>query len=139
MLGLETVLLNVVAPALLPALTDGIRGLLAKVTGSEGAKPQTVDEAIRLMEADNRRLELLGKLEGEGETYRWVEAIRKLQRPIVGFLVTLAYVLAVSGVVADDFKADLAAQIASSYIFYLFGERAYMHMTRKARASFPAR
>lgn len=40
-----------IIPALLPALTDGIRGLIGRFTKGAGAKPQNIDEVIKLGQA----------------------------------------------------------------------------------------
>lgn len=127
MLGIETLLATTILPALLPAAADGVRGLIAKLTGGAGANPQTVDEYIRLQEANNKRLELLANLEGQGDTYKWVEAIRKLQRPVVVFTTLATWVIVfLNPKTYDDFTRDVVQSSASSVWFYLFGERGYM-------------
>ena len=37
-------ILNLILPALVPAFTDGVRGLIAKITGGAGGQPQNVQE-----------------------------------------------------------------------------------------------
>jgi hypothetical protein len=127
MLGIETLLATTILPALLPAAADGIRGIIAKFTGGAGANPQTVEEYIKLQDANNKRLELLANLEGQGETYKWVEAIRKLQRPVVVFTTLATWVVVfLNPQTYDDFTRDVVQASASSVWFYLFGERGYM-------------
>lgn len=116
--------------AFIPAVSDGIRGLINKWTGGAGAKPANVEEAVLLIDADIRRLEALGKLDSVGETSLWVNNIRALMRPSVGFVIvlfwgtTLYYVL-------DPQLQNIAANLASSVVFYLFGDRTYLHFKRK--------
>ena len=127
MLGLEAVIATTVLPALLPAAADGIRGLISRFTGGAGANPQNVDEVIKLRDSDNRRLELLSQLEGQGETYKWVEAIRKLQRPAVVAVTLVTWMIVfLNPQTYDDFTRDVVQASASSVWFYLFGERGYM-------------
>ena len=40
-------LASLIFPALLPAVTDGLRGIFAKVTGGAGGTPQNVNERIQ--------------------------------------------------------------------------------------------
>ncbi len=135
MLGLETVLATTVLPALLPAAADAVRGLIAKFTGGAGSNPQTVDEVIKLRDSDNRRLELLAQLDGQGETYKWVEAIRKLQRPTVVAVTLIVWsIVFLNPQTYDDFTRDVVQASASSVWFYLFGERGYMAIKSAVKA-----
>ena len=116
--------------AFIPALTDGVRGLINKWTGGAGAKPANVEEAVKLVDADIRRLEALAKLDSVGNTAQWVNNIRALMRPTVGLVIILAR----ATTLYYDAPADLstmAANLAASVVFYLFGDRTYMHFKRK--------
>lgn len=59
--------LEVVLPALLPALGDGVRALFQKFTGGAGAKPANVGEVIQLMQADTDRLKAIAAMEQGGQ------------------------------------------------------------------------
>ena len=135
MLGLETVLLTTVLPALLPAAADGIRGIISRFTGGAGANPQNVEEVIKLREAENKRLEIISQLEGQGETYKWVEAVRKLQRPTVVAVTLITWAIVfLNPQTYDDFTRDVVQASASSVWFYLFGERGYMAIKSARKA-----
>ena len=121
--------LEVIIPALLPAATDGIRALINRFTGGAGAAPSNPDEAIRLMEADTARIKALAEIEGNGVTYPWVEAVRKLQRPVVGAAAVTAYIIAMHTNVEQATTIELG-QWVQAYFFYLFGERAYLQLRR---------
>ena len=54
-------ILSLVVPALIPAVADGIRGVFGRITGGAASIPQSVDERIKLMAAENERLKA-GKL-----------------------------------------------------------------------------
>ena len=117
--------------AFLPVITDGIRGVIGKFTGGAGAKPQNVDEAIKLVDADIRRLEALSKLDSVGDTAPWVNNVRALQRPVVGAIVLLAWLLVIASPSVSDSAMQLVSNLASSVIFDLFGDRTYLYLKRK--------
>lgn len=117
--------------ALLPALTDGIRGMITKWTGGAGAKPANIQEAIQLMDAEVRRLEVIAKLDSTvGDVDKWVNNVRALQRPVAAGAIILAWigVMATPGV-AESTMA-VVSNLASAVIFYLFGDRTYMYFKK---------
>jgi hypothetical protein len=126
---MDPITLGTILTALAPAAVDGLRGLFAKVTGSAGGQPQNVGEAIQLMDAEGRRLQTLSQLEGSAETYKWVAAVRQMQRPVIVALVTLAWVIVnLAPETYDDFTQATVAAAAQSVWFYLFGERVYFQL-----------
>lgn len=106
--------------AFIPVLSDGLRGVFARFTGGAGAEPQNAQERISMMAADTERLQALAALDNVGETYKWVNAVRGLVRPLtaLGLIATYAGVVAISGA-ADQTLADFAMMAG----FYYFGER----------------
>lgn len=115
------------AAAFIPVISDGVRGVFARLTGGAGARPQNVEEAIALQDADTARLTALAALDSAGETYKWVNAVRALQRPFAVALVLGSYVGA--RFTLDVMPDDLTAY-ASAVTFYLFGERMNFHAKR---------
>jgi hypothetical protein len=115
----------------MPAIGDGLRGAIAKLTGSAGAQPQNIGEVIQLMNAEVERLKVLAQLDSGGETYRWVEAIRKLQRPLIAMVVLIAWALAAIGGYGGQVALDITTQLAQIVFSYLFGERAYLATKKK--------
>jgi hypothetical protein len=127
------ILLTTLLPALLPAFSDGIRGLIARFTGSAGAQPQNVSEVIQMMQADVDRLKALAQLDAPtGPVSLWVGNIRAMQRPVAVALVLLAYlyVLQAGDAVAHG-TLDSVAQYAQMVTFYLFGDRSYLYLRGK--------
>lgn len=122
-----SLLLTTLVPALVPALADGVRGIVQKVTGNAGAQPANIGEVIQLMNAEVERLKALAQLDSGGDTYKWVEAIRKLQRPLVAVGVLAAYIACNVAGMGDDYSKDMTAQMAQIVFSYLFGERAYLY------------
>lgn len=119
-----TALLTSVVPALLPAVSDGIRGLIARVTGGAGAKPANVREVIELMTAENQRLQILQQLDAAGDVSRWVANLRALQRPALATWILVMYAGAVA-MGAERGIIDQLAQAANMVMFYLFGHWGY--------------
>ena len=55
---------SLILPALVPAVADGFRGIVAKFTGGAGGQPQNVEERVKLMEAEAAKLQALAALDG---------------------------------------------------------------------------
>lgn len=123
-----------VIPALLPAVADGIKSVFARLTGSAGARPQNVDQAIALMNAETERLKTLAQLDSPpGELHKWVADLRALQRPALSTLILAGYICAVfASKKVDPATLDALAAYAQMVTFYLFGDRAYNY-AKKAR------
>lgn len=124
-------LLTTAAPALMPAVADGVRGLFGMVTGGQGAKPQSVDEVIKLQRAGIDKMRALAELDKAENVHRWVSDIRALQRPVAvaGVLAGYAWALHKGAPAAVDQWGELARMA----IFYLFGDRTYAHLKRTGR------
>ncbi|MEW6775628.1 MAG: hypothetical protein AB1405_05010 [Bdellovibrionota bacterium] len=122
-------LLGTVLTSLLPAFSDSLRSVIAKITGSAGAKPQNVDEAIRLLEAETRKAQALAALDKAENVSTWVSNVRALQRPAAVLLITIAWIYALASGNAP--LAELTTDLESAVVFYLFGERSLLHLRRK--------
>lgn len=116
-------------PAVLPALADGVRGLIARVSGGAGAAPANVGEAIQLMEAETRRLQALADIDKAGDVSRWVSNVRAMQRPAACGLIIVGYLVAVMAK-ADQRVLDDLALYARMVTFYLFGDRTWTYLKR---------
>jgi hypothetical protein len=120
-----------------PALIDGARGLISKVTGNAGAKPANVDEVVQLMKAkdesaktDVERLKALHELENVGEVSTWVNNVRAMQRPTVVALVLMTWVASMFVGMPVELVEGIT-NMASVVISYLFGERTYLKFKSK--------
>jgi hypothetical protein len=99
------------APTLVKLFDAGVQRFIVP----DQIKPTNVQDAIQLGNLDLEKLRIVTGADAGGETYKWVEAIRKLQRPIV-VLATLAAFL-----IRPDQQA--VAEIFQVVMWYLFGER----------------
>ena len=128
-MSLLATLLTTVVPALLPAATDGVRAVINRVSGGAGAQPSNPEEYIAMQTADTDRLRALAEIDqAAGDVSRWVNNVRAMQRPAVGILILTATFAAVYSQAPE--AAGLTT-LAKSYVFYLFGDRTYMHLSRK--------
>lgn len=110
-----------------PAIKDGTMALIKKWTGDSAGKPANVTEYIQLMEAETKQLEARCKIgDTEGETYKWVVAVIKLQRPIIVYGTIFSTLLMnIFNLGTTDQQASVM-QMARIVIYWLFGERYQM-------------
>jgi hypothetical protein len=126
-----TSLATLIFPALMPALTDGIRGVFAKFTGGAGGTPQNVNERIQLMQAETGRLEALAKIDQPAsEPSRWVTDLRSSFRYIF-----IAFILLVTGIAV--FTQDVPENIllmlldlSGASMSFVIGERMYLGLKK---------
>jgi len=124
-------LASLIFPALMPALTDGLRGIFAKVTGGAGGTPQNVNERIQLMQAETARLQALAEIDKpSGEPSRWVTDMRSSFRYIAILIIWLATIGAV-------FTPDIAQPItlmmldlSGACMSFVIGERMYLSLKK---------
>lgn len=78
-------------------------------------KPVNIAEVAQLATLENDKLRMLLDADKTGDTYKWVEAIRKLQRPIVVF--------ATLGAFLHSPDVQIFGDLFQVVMWYLFGER----------------
>lgn len=125
-------LLSLLLPALTPAISDGVRGLIGKFTGGATAQPQNVAEAIQLMQAETEKLKALAELDRpSGEISRWVSDLRASFRYLAAGVVILvaSALLFVPGI--DQSYVDMAWSGAQSVWAFIFGDRMYAYIRKK--------
>lgn len=111
-----------------PVVMDGAKALIGKWTDNKPAVT-SAEDYLKIQDADIRKLEAIAKLDApNGETYKWVSAIRSMQRPVVVMVVLLVWVYAI---VTDLPQVDTVSNLASAVFFYLFGERGLGYIRAK--------
>ena len=117
MTGLELLL-----PALIPALSSGVGNLITKFTG--GAKAQSVDDVVKLGQLDIDKMKALAELDNpHGTPSQWVVDLRASFRYLA---VILVWVMAGIGVFAPTVPAGLVETLlvlARSSLSFIIGER----------------
>jgi hypothetical protein len=123
-------LLTLLLPALMPALADGVRGVVAKFTGGAGAQPQSVAEAIQLMEANTARAQALAVLDNPGGAVsRWVANLRGCYRYVITGAIVLGAIPA--AIVAPEAAGTLILlELAGASMSFIIGERMYLQLKR---------
>lgn len=122
---------SLIFPALMPALTDGVRGIFAKFTGGAGGTPQNVNERIQLMQAETGRLEALAKIDQpSGEPSRWVTDLRSSFRYIAIITIWFATFIAVfTPSVATEITL-MMLDLSGACMSFVIGERMYLSLRK---------
>lgn len=98
-----------------PIVVRAGNALVQRFIAPDAVKPTSIAEVVQLQQLELERFRILQEADKGGATYQWVEAVRKLQRPIVVAGLGVAFLL------SPD-SANVANMFAV-VTFYLFGER----------------
>jgi hypothetical protein len=105
--------------AFAPLAVDLGKSLIAKFVAPEQFKPATIEQYVQVKELDLNMFKALNEAGGTNPSYLWVEAIVRLQRPLVVAVALGAWaythVVGMSSPEVDNFAAIVG--------FYLFGDR----------------
>lgn len=119
-----------ILPALVPVLSDAIRGIVARLTGGAGAVPQNIDEKIRLMAAEVERIKALAALDAPSENIStWVADLRGSFR----YLAVSGIVLATLGGVfagIDPVALGMLLDMTGASMSFIIGERMYLGLRK---------
>jgi hypothetical protein len=122
---------SVLFPALIPALTDGVRGIFAKFTGGAGGTPQNVTERIQLMQAETGRLQALAEIDKPaGEPSLWVNNLRSSFRYIAIIIIWLATVGAVFTPTIPQPITLIMLDLSGACMSFVIGERMYLTLRK---------
>jgi hypothetical protein len=109
------------------------KSLIGRFIAPDTFKPATVDDWLRMRDADVRLFEVMNAAGGANPSYPWVEAIIRLQRPaVVAVTMGLWVYCEAAGV-----EAPTVANFAAAVGFYLFGDRTLFHSKRLMAATKP--
>lgn len=124
-------LASLIFPALLPAVTDGLRGIFAKVTGGAGGTPQNVNERIQLMEAETKRLQALAEIDKpSGEPSGWVTDVRAIFRYAAITIIWLATIGAVFNSSVPENFTIMLLDLSGACMSFVIGERMYLTLKK---------
>lgn len=122
---------SVLFPALLPALTDGVRGIFAKFSGGAGGTPQNVNERIQLMQAETERLKALAEIDKPvGEPDKWVTNLRTSFRYVTIILIWFATIAAVFTPGVEQSITIILLDLSGACMSFVIGERMYLSLKR---------
>jgi hypothetical protein len=109
--------------ALAPLAVDAGKALIGKFIGAE-FKPANVADWLAMKKADLEQFQALNNAGGANPSYPWVEAIVRLQRPIVGAAVLSVWAYSRTVGVPSESIDNFASAIG----FYLFGDRTLFYI-----------
>ena len=126
-------LLTLLLPSLMPAFSDGFRGLIAKITGGAGGQPQNVTERIQLMEAEASKIQALASLDSvsTGNPSQWIVDLRACYRYVI-----ISAIFLFTGVVVfvpDVVGASVVAvflDMTGACMSFIIGERCYLNLKK---------
>lgn len=124
-------LLSLILPAVVPALTDGVRGIFAKLTGGAGGTPQNVNERIQLMQAETERLKALAEIDKPaGEPSKWVVDVRAIFRYAAITLIWIATIFAVFTPTVEQGIVIMLLELSGACMSFVIGERMYLSLKK---------
>lgn len=107
-----------IAAALAPLVVDLGKALIGKFVGSD-FKPANVADWLAMQRMDIDRFTALNNAGGAGQSYQWVEAVVRLQRPLVAAVALAVWAYTRTSGVPSDAVDNFAGAVG----FYLFGDR----------------
>ena len=113
--------------AFAPLAVDLGKTLINRFIATEDFKPQTVDDWLKMRNFDLEMFKAINNAGGTNPTYLWVEAIVRLQRPLVAAIALGVWAWSHTYGVPHPDVDNFAAVIG----FYLFGDRTLFY-TKKA-------
>jgi hypothetical protein len=126
-------LLSLILPALVPAFTDGFRGIFAKFTGGAGGQPQNVTERVQLMEAEAAKLQAMASLDGTftGQPSQWIIDLRASFRYIIisAILIFTGVVVFCPNIVGAS-VITVFLDMSGCCMSFVIGERMYLSIKK---------
>ncbi|NDB59682.1 hypothetical protein EB001_14735 [bacterium] len=120
-------LISLILPALVPAFTDGVRGLFAKITGGAGGQPQNMQERIQLIEAETERLKALAQLDApNGEPSKWIIDLRACYRYVIVTFILVATIVVVYSPSVPATIVGVFLDMTGACMSFIIGERMYL-------------
>jgi hypothetical protein len=109
--------------AFAPVIVKAGEALVQRFIAPDAVKPTNIGEVIELRKLDIEQFRILQDADKGGETFQWVEAIRKMQRPLVVVVLLAAFV--------SNPTDEATTTLFSVAMFYLFGERTLLPRVKK--------
>lgn len=105
------------------------KSLISKFLGQDNFKPANIEDWMKMRGVDLDMFKAMNEAGGANPSYPWVEAIVRLQRPMVaGIALGVWSYTQVAGLPSDTVN-NFAAAIG----FYLFGDRTLFYVRKAAK------
>jgi len=123
---------SLILPALVPAFSDGVRGIIAKFTGGAGGQPQNVEERVKLMEAEAAKLQALAALDGvNGEPSKWIINLRaSLRYIIISAIMLFTAIIVFNPEVVGAGVVAVFLDMTGACMSFVIGERMYLTLKK---------
>ena len=125
-------ILSLILPALVPAVADGARGIIAKFTGGAGGQPQNLHERVQLMQAETEKLKALAALDTPtGEPSKWIIDLRASFRYIIisAIMIFTAIVVFNPDIVGVS-VVSVFLDMTGACMSFIIGERMYLGLKK---------
>jgi hypothetical protein len=124
-------ILGLILPALVPAFTDGVRGLFAKFTGGAGGQPQNMQERIQLIQAETEKLKALAQLDTpSGEPSKWIIDLRASYRYVIITFILITTIVVVYSPNVQLGIVSVFLDMTGACMSFIIGERMYLSIKK---------
>ena len=113
--------------AFAPMVMDLGKSLINKFIAPDVFKPATIEQYTQMKTLDLEFFKTMNDVGACNTSYLWVEAIVRLMRPLIGFLVLSTWVYSI----VSGHPSEEVNNFASAVGFYLFGERSLFYIKKK--------
>lgn len=114
--------------ALGPLAVDLGKSLINRYVAPDVFKPATIDDYTKMRSLDLEMFKAMNDAGGSNQSYPWVEAIVRMQRPFVATIVLATW----AGMTITGQSSESVNNFAAAIGFYLFGDRTLFY-TRKQK------
>jgi len=105
------------------------KSLISRFIAPDEFKPATIDQYVQMKQMDLDMFKAMNEAGGSNPSYPWVEAIVRLQRPLVAAIAlsvwAWSHTYGIPSSEVDNFSAIIG--------FYLFGDRTLFHINQVAK------
>lgn len=124
-------LISLILPALVPAFTDGVRGIFAKFTGGAGGQPQNMQERIQLIQAETEKLKAVAALDmPTGEPSKWIVDLRAAYRYVIISFILVATIIVVYSPGIEQGIVLIFLDMTGACMSFIIGERMYLGLKK---------
>lgn len=108
-----------------PLVVDLGKSLISRFVAPAEFKPATIEQYVQMRQMDLEMFKAMNEAGGSNPSYPWVEAVVRLMRPTIAFIVlgTWAFLEIATTGGANDTVSNFASAIG----FYLFGDRSLFY------------
>jgi hypothetical protein len=115
-----------------PLVVELGKTAIGKWQGKDGFQPATVEDFLKVRAADVQLFTAMNNAGGANASYPWVEAVVRLQRPLVGGVVIGVWAL--QEISAPGGASQGLTNFANAVGFYLFADRTLFHLRQLPKA-----